>query len=113
MPIRPELRHLYRSPEWELARKTVFERAGGRCEHCFRSAGSSYFNPETGRLVKVQIGAAHRDHCRDLSRFYDLDNLLALDRACHLAFDKDDHRFSRSARKDRTRPLLAPLEASA
>jgi hypothetical protein len=46
MPIRPELRHLYRSPAWRAKRQRILERAGGkfdglgaylggaRCERC-------------------------------------------------------------------------------
>jgi hypothetical protein len=30
MPIRPELRHLYRSREWRATRQRILERAGGR-----------------------------------------------------------------------------------
>jgi len=108
MPIRPELRHLYRCEAWQEARRQVFERAQGKCERCGRKAGSSYFNRKTRRLVKVQLGAAHRDHCRDLSRFFDLDNLWALDRACHLEYDQGQHRETRQTKKDRSRPLLGP-----
>lgn len=34
MPIRPENRHYYRSPEWLAAKAAVVERAAGRCERC-------------------------------------------------------------------------------
>jgi hypothetical protein len=34
MPIRPEFRHFYRSPEWRAARKRVLARAKNRCEQC-------------------------------------------------------------------------------
>lgn len=34
MPIRKELRHLYRGPKWEATRKRILERAGNKCESC-------------------------------------------------------------------------------
>ncbi|MCC7235577.1 MAG: hypothetical protein IT163_09760 [Bryobacterales bacterium] len=34
MPIRPELRHLYRGPEYEARRARILERDGHRCKHC-------------------------------------------------------------------------------
>ena len=34
MPIRPDLRHLYRTPEYKAARAPVIERAQNRCEQC-------------------------------------------------------------------------------
>lgn len=34
MPIRPELRHLYRGPAWEAVRARIRDRAGDRCEEC-------------------------------------------------------------------------------
>lgn len=36
MPIRKELRHLYRGPEWEALRTEVLARANNRCERCAR-----------------------------------------------------------------------------
>lgn len=36
MPIRRELRPLYRTPEYRNAREGVESRARGRCEHCLR-----------------------------------------------------------------------------
>lgn len=34
MPIRPELRHHYRGPQWQAARQRIRERAGDCCEQC-------------------------------------------------------------------------------
>jgi hypothetical protein len=34
MPIRPELRHLYRGPAWNATRERVLKRAENRCEQC-------------------------------------------------------------------------------
>jgi hypothetical protein len=118
MPIRTELRHFYSSESWFNIRMLILKRAGGRftgqeeylggahCEKCGALDGSSYFNANTGRLVIVQLGIAHRDH-EDLARFYDPDNLRALDRKCHLLFDLPFHRSSRQSRKDKERPILA------
>jgi hypothetical protein len=36
MPIRPDLRVHYRTPEYQAARERVVHRAQGRCEHCMR-----------------------------------------------------------------------------
>ncbi len=106
MPIRPELRALYRGTQWAEARARVFERAGNCCEECGKANGDSYFNPKTGRLVEVQLGAAHLDH-EDVERFYDDGNLRAWCRACHLRKDNQTvHRTTRQTKKDRARPLL-------
>jgi hypothetical protein len=109
MPIRPELRYLYRGPAWEAARERIHARAQGRCEKCHAKQGTKYFSPSSARWVVVQLGVAHIDH-EDLERFFDDDNLLLLCRACHLRFDGDLHsrhaRETRQDRKDRERPLL-------
>ena len=34
MPIRADLRHLYRTQEWKAAQRAVLVRAQGRCEWC-------------------------------------------------------------------------------
>ncbi len=34
MPIAPEFRHFYRTPQWREARKAVLGRSGGKCEFC-------------------------------------------------------------------------------
>jgi hypothetical protein len=116
MPIRPELRPLYRTVAWLRARARVFARAGAcfdlfgeylggaMCERCERADGESYVNSD-GRPVVVQLGCAHLDH-EDLERFYDERNLKCLCRACHLITDLEFHRRTRQANKDRKRPLL-------
>jgi hypothetical protein len=48
MPIRPELRHLYRGPEWEAQRAAAIERAGGKCATC--------------RRAHPRLNGAHRNH---------------------------------------------------
>lgn len=40
MPIRAELRHHYRTPQWKAARAAVKERAGDKCERCHAKNGS-------------------------------------------------------------------------
>lgn len=110
MPLRPELRHLYRTPEWTSAKSRIAIRAQGRCEKCGAKKGQKYFSARTGKLVVVQLHLAHSDH-EDLDRFYDDDNLNYLCASCHLKFDSELHirraRETRSAAKDRKRPLLA------
>lgn len=39
MPIAPEFRHLYRTPEYFAARRGCLERAKGRCEWCGKPRG--------------------------------------------------------------------------
>lgn len=119
MPIRPELRHLYQGERWDAARAHVFARAGGKfdegkylggahCEECDKIDRDSYFNARTGRLVLVQLGAAHLDH-EDIERFYYPGNLRCRCRACHLDRDLEFHKATRSKRKDRARPLLGEV----
>jgi hypothetical protein len=117
MPIRRELRPLYRSQAWLAARARIFARAGGRftllgeylggakCERCGREDGAIYSNEKSGRLVVVQLGTAHLDH-EDLERFFDDRNLKCWCRADHLRADLGVHRRSRQCRKDKARPLL-------
>lgn len=124
MPIAKHLRHLYAGEDWQAARMRIFARAGGKfdgdgkylgeahCEQCGAMDRTSYFNPQTGRLVLVQLGVAHVDH-HDLARFFDDENLRCLDRRCHLIFDKSQHHTTRATRKDSARPLLVIEEAQA
>ncbi len=124
MPIRKDLRPLYRTPAWFAARKAVRERAKDCCERCGAENGS-WVVRENGRsvevtekdaaaakvrglrAVKIQCGCCHRvpvplgDH--------NLGNLLWMCRGCHLRFDRGlgVHRATRETRKDRARPLLA------
>ena len=39
MPIRPEFRHLYKTPEYRAARERVVQRAGNCCEECRKPNG--------------------------------------------------------------------------
>lgn len=56
------------------------------------------------RKVRVVLTIAHLNHTPGDDRD---DNLKALCQWCHLNYDKLHHKQTRSARKDRTRPLLA------
>jgi hypothetical protein len=39
MPIRPELRHFYETPEYKAARKRLIKRSGNLCERCRKPNG--------------------------------------------------------------------------
>lgn len=118
MPIRPELRHLYRGPAWASIRARILERAAYRCERCAKPHGarlrvtrggcwyddaastwrddrgeaSGYNYPGvTGRTVytiKCVITIAHLDH----NPHNNTDaNLAALCQHCHLKHDVHFH----------------------
>lgn len=125
MPIRADLLHLYRAPEWQAARAAVKEKAADRCQRCnvkngawiVRDASKRGFTEITEadaaglkargeRVVLIQCGACHRVPVPQ-GEMYALSNLLWLDRGCHLRFDSGVHRRSRQTRKDLARPLLA------
>src|SRR5579862_53980 len=98
MPIRPELRHHYRTPEWQAARAAVRERAGDRCEQCGRKNGSTQRKRWIGRgrltmvpSVIIQCGAAHLNNVAGDDR---PENLAWLCRGCHLHRDKEFHRLT-------------------
>lgn len=125
MPIRPELRPYYQTPEWLEARERAYQRADGHCERCGSMNGQSYLaldskgdlridelgNP---KLSYVQLGCAHLDH--DPRNNSDA-NLAVLCRACHLRHDTPLHvmhaRETRKLHKDSQRPLLAAMEGAA
>jgi hypothetical protein len=104
MPIRKEFRKFYGKKWREEIRPKVQARAGDCCEQC---------GAENGRLgkwrdgrfypAKIQCGAAHLDHNPENNADA---NLAWLCRYCHLKTDAGQHRETRSARKDRARPLL-------
>lgn len=108
MPIRPELRHHYTTPEWRaLSLRVRKERAGDRCEcigecgtdhreenagrpghddtgspdtRCFAFEGRPH--PGTGSIVVLTV--AHRDHTPGHD---DDDNLAAFCQRCHNRYD--------------------------
>jgi hypothetical protein len=43
MPIRPDLRHLYRGPKWAELREKILKRAKNRCEQCRKPMHTSVF----------------------------------------------------------------------
>jgi hypothetical protein len=111
VPIRPELRHLYKTEEYKLARARCKERAGDRCEQCGRKNGSTkrkrWVGPGLRTMVPsvlIQCGAAHLNNIAGDDR---PENLAWLCRGCHLHHDQPFHRLTRATRKDAARPLLA------
>lgn len=121
MPIRKELRHLYKTPSYLAARQAAKERSGDACERCKQPNGTKFmrldYNGETDilpyiegaqhgtewRVVKVQCGAAHLNNVAGDDR---PENVAWLCRGCHLHHDKPFHKETRATRKDRARPLL-------
>ena len=62
MPIRPDIRHLYRGPVWEATRKRILDRAGNCCEGCGKPNGARVFtytwksrDPEFGGRVRYHM----------------------------------------------------------
>ncbi len=110
MPIRADLRHFYRTPEWKAARAACREQAGDRCDRCGESNGT-WFTRIIRRGMKilgtkrvlVQCGAAHLNNVAGDDR---PENLAWLCRSCHLHHDVPFHHLTRAARKDAARPLL-------
>lgn len=49
MPIRREVRHHYRGPGWELARRRILKRSGGRCEWCAKPDRTEVLAAPDGR----------------------------------------------------------------
>jgi 5-methylcytosine-specific restriction endonuclease McrA len=128
MPILPELRKFYSGPAWQATRLRILARAGNCCEQCGKPNGQKVWvyrseacgqnwtalinvGPETvamlrsGRLrvIRVVLAIAHLNHIAGEDRD---ENLGALCQWCHLNHDKLQHKETRSARKDRERPLL-------
>jgi hypothetical protein len=135
MPIRPDLRHLYRTPEYVEARARVVERSGDRCEQCGKRNGSiveTVTGKEDGKHFMWWRGIGpwvddsghewrHLD-VRCATRIVIVhiglahldhnpannadENLKFLCGWCHLHYDQLHHKETRSIRKDRQRPLL-------
>lgn len=120
MPIRPELRHFYAGPEWQITRARILKRAGNCCERCGRpnrrdvttvrdgtgrwydltearwkdAAGEPCEAPYKRMLwrSRVVLTIAHLDF--DPSNNDDA-NLLALCQHCHLKHDCGQHAHNR------------------
>lgn len=104
MPIRKELRHLYKTPSYLAARQAAKERSGDACEQCGRENGERvwiYGSP--GHESTIQCGGAHLNNIAGDDR---PENVAWLCRKCHLHHDKPFHKETRATRKDRARPLL-------
>lgn len=125
MPIREELRHLYRGPAWRAIRERILARADNRCERCRKpnrrplsvTSGGIWFDEQqnawcndqgepnsfcypgiTGREVYViycVLTIAHLDHNPHNNAD---DNLLALCQHCHLKHDQHFH-YANARRK--------------
>jgi len=70
MPIRPDLRHFYRGPAWQLARLRTLKRAGNECEDCRKpnyttvltctGKGRMFWMPALGGRWRDQDGKVYR-----------------------------------------------------
>jgi hypothetical protein len=110
MPIRADLLHFYRTPQWKAARAACCERASDRCEDCGEKNGNTVFRIKGKRRVLIQCGCSHKNNVAGDDR---PKNLAWLCRGCHLRRDQLFHHETRAARKDQARPLLnAAMEAS-
>lgn len=77
----------------------------------FRLTGAQAANAANAgrmRVIRVVLTVAHLNHVAGDDRD---DNLRALCQWCHLHLDALHHKQSRSARKDRSRPLLMEAHA--
>lgn len=108
MPIKPELRHHYQTPEWFAARDAARARSGDRCERCGLSNQTFVEKQRVGGYVRVfiQCGAAHLNGIAGDDR---PENVAWLCRGCHLKHDEGQHRETRAIRKDLGRPILKEL----
>jgi len=100
MPIKPENRNRY-PVNWKgISSRIRFDRAGSQCEcegecglHHDRRCEERHGQPAKRANGKSVLTVAHLDHvpenCSD-------DNLRALCQRCHLRYDVDHHRKSRS-----------------
>jgi hypothetical protein len=63
---------------------------------------------KSARRIRVVLTVAHLNHTSGDDRD---ENLKALCQWCHLDYDKQHHRDTRAARKDRSRPILVLASA--
>lgn len=119
MPIRPELRHFYRTPEWIEAREAVARRSEGRCEWCgVRDGAVGVRTPSgvfvealqpcgVGQLVlttwgtvvafRIVLTTAHLDH--NPEQLPQLDRLAHLCQRCHNKHDAPQRAANRRRRR--------------
>jgi 5-methylcytosine-specific restriction endonuclease McrA len=64
-------------------------------------------SPDDVYFVKIVLTIAHLNHVPGADSD---DNLQALCQRCHLKHDREEHKETRAARKDRGRPILAAIE---
>lgn len=115
MPIRPEHRAFYTSPEWAAIRTRILARAGDKCEWCDKPnrqkmlvARGGYWcllesstwrdcqgvviirppHHESYRAIRCVLTIAHLDHNPANN---DDANLAALCQRCHLVHDTHQH----------------------
>lgn len=117
MPIRPDLRPLYRTPEALAAFEACRARAAGKCERCGLAGGASISRrcprcldkPRlrddcqscygAGRVPwKVILTVAHLNHDPRDNRPR---NLACLCASCHLRHDAKQHAMERARGRDR------------
>jgi len=105
MPIRPSERSRY-PKDWRTISLRIRERSGGRCE-CEGECGLHRTSPGPRRCEerngepakwargRVVLTVAHLDHTPENC---DDNNLKAMCQRCHLRYDIDHHRETRSSR---------------
>lgn len=141
MPIDPELKPLYRTPEAIAATRECLERAGYKCEDCGKPhmkrvrvlPGGLWFDEQTQQW-RAPAGQLKPDlllrlkelekHAREIlvkvggahldhdPRNNAPENRRALCQRCHLVYDRAEHKRTRSRHKDARRPLLLLLSTS-
>lgn len=125
MPIKPENKARY-PKDWKQIRAKILERAGNKCEQCYRPNGvvvyvvdGGWIDPEDGKLtdtrgeqegfvrmsewpagrfVKTVLTVAHLDHMPENN---ETSNLRAWCQRCHLSYDAKHH--AKNARITRRR----------
>lgn len=135
MPLRPDVRHFYKTAAWKEARLRVLDRAGDRCESCkvpngariyrMRNCPGWWWSPfgdahdesgvsvrnrplivEEARRVTIVLTVAHLDRIPGNDDEF---NLRALCQSCHFAYDRAvnlvNARGTRTGRKDAARPI--------
>jgi hypothetical protein len=107
MPITKEKQALY-GPDWKAVSRRIRERDLNRCActgECGRrhegicGARNHEPHPVTGSTVVLTV--AHRDVKPGEPGHDDDSNLTSMCQACHLSYDKDEHRANGFATRER------------